>query len=69
MSKDYVGLDDAVKEVMRRTGRTRKQAEAFLLQLLKSGKLHARGELIEDGENRGRMEVPVEVWNDAPWEH
>ena len=63
---DYVSLNDAVKHIMKATGRTRRQAEAMVTQALKAGKVRARGVNAATGEEG---EIPVEVFRRVPSEH
>ena len=63
---ERVLLDDAVRYIMQATGRTRRQAEARLLQALKSGELTASG-IPEGGEIA--EEIPAEVFQAIPTEH
>ena len=65
MDEDSLSLDDAVKLMMKKTGRTRRQAEQRLLQALKAGEIRATG-VVEDG---GREEIPAEVFRSVPAEH
>ena len=65
---EYISLNDAVKRYMKATGRTRRQAEAALLQALKSGKVEARGIAVGE-EDLGPQTIPVEVFQSIPSEH
>jgi hypothetical protein len=72
---DYMLLNDVVKRVMRMTGRTRRQAEQFVLQALKSGALRAKGELVVtdpvtgEEDSQGVRDIPAEVFRSIPTEH
>jgi hypothetical protein len=61
-------LNDAVKYVMKATGRTRRQAEQHVLRALKSGEVRARGITVGE-EDLGPQEIPVEVFQAIPSEH
>jgi hypothetical protein len=73
--EDYMLLNDAVKHVMKATGRTRRQAEQAVLQALKSGEVRARGEVqvtdpaTGEVENHGVQDIPVEVFQSIPSQH
>jgi hypothetical protein len=75
MSGDYMLLNDAVKHIMKATGKTRRQAEQALLQALKSGKVRARGEAVVtdpatgEEENLGVEDIPAETFRSIPSEH
>ncbi len=64
MTDETVLLNDAVKSVMKTTRRNRRQAERFLLQALKLGKLRATG-VVESGD---RVEIPIEAFSSVPTE-
>jgi hypothetical protein len=66
MSEDRMLLNDAVKYLMKTTGRTRRQAEALIAQELKSGRIRAEGVRTDTGEVE---EIPVEVFQSIPTEH
>jgi nicotinic acid phosphoribosyltransferase len=66
MPDDRVLLNDAVKYLMKETGRTRRQAEALLKQELKSGRIRVTGVRADTGEVE---EIPVEVFQSIPTEH
>jgi len=61
-------LNDAVKYLMKQTGRTRRQAEQTILQALKSGKIKAQG-IAVDEEDLGPQDIPVEVFQSIQSEH
>jgi hypothetical protein len=63
---DYVSLNDAVKHIMKATGRTRRQAEAVVKQAAKSGAVRLRGVNTRTGEEE---EIPVEYLAQIPTEH
>ena len=70
-------LADTVEYLMRETGRTRRQAQAALLQALKSGAVRSRGVLMvvdpvtgEEVEETGEPEdIPAEFYRNIPTEH
>ena len=64
--KDRTSLNEAVKYLMKTTGRTRRQAEQRLLQALKSGELKATG--VRAGMSIPE-EIPAEVFRSIPAEH
>ena len=70
-----MSLNDAVEYVMKRTGRTRRQAEQAILQKLKSGKIRTRGEVVVtdpltgEQESLGVQDIPAEAFRDIPSEH
>jgi hypothetical protein len=72
---DRMSLNDAVKHVMKATGRSRRQAEQCVLQALKAGKVRAWGEvhvadpLTGEEENHGVHPIPAEVFQRIPSEH
>lgn len=72
---ERVSLNDAVKMLMKKTGRTRRQAEQAILQALKSGAIEATGEPVVydsktgEAETLSRRPIPKEVFADIPAEH
>jgi hypothetical protein len=68
-------LNDAVKYVMKMTGRTRRQAEQAILQHLKSGSIRSRGELVVEDRATGKVksfgtrDIPAEFYRSIPSEH
>lgn len=72
---DRMSLNDAVKHVMKATGRTRRQAEQAVLQALKSGDIRACGECVVTDpvtgqqDNEGVQDIPVEFFRSIPSEH
>jgi hypothetical protein len=65
---EYASLDKIVKYIMKTTRRTRRQAEQFILQKLKSGEVQARG-IAVGAEDLGPQPIPVEVFQAIPSEH
>jgi hypothetical protein len=63
---DYMDLNEAVKHIMKATGKTRRQAEAAVKQAAKSGAVRLRGVNTRTGEEE---EIPVEVLAQIPSEH
>lgn len=63
---EFMTLDQAVRLLMKRTGRTRRQAEQAILQKLKSGEIRAQG-IPAGGEDP--EEIPVDVFRAIPSEH
>jgi hypothetical protein len=72
---EHMLLSEAVEYVMKATGKTRRQAQAAILQALKSGALPARAEVVVtdpatgEEDNLGVQPVPVEVWSGVRTEH
>ena len=68
-------LSDAVEYLMKRTGRTRRQAEQAILQHLKSGAIRSRGEVVVQDlatgevEELGVQDIPAEAYRSIPSEH
>ena len=62
MSRDenWVDFEEAIKLVMQRTGKNRRQARAALMEHCRSGKLPARAYDLETGEDIGPL--PPEVF-------
>jgi hypothetical protein len=55
-------LEEAVELIMKRTGRTRRQAKKALIEKLKSGEIHARGLVVgsnQSGEQIAQI-VPIQ---------
>jgi len=51
--REWMSLDDAVKLIMKRTGKNREEATKELLDSLQSGKTAARAFDLETGESLG----------------
>lgn len=66
---DYMSLNDAVKHVMKVTGKTRRQAEAAILRELKKGSIEAWGVPVVDGVELPVENIPPEVFQSIPTEH
>lgn len=63
---DWMDLNEAVKHIMKATGKTRRQAEAALLQEMKKGTVQTRGQRIgPGGEDLGVHDIDPEIYQDA----
>ncbi|HEY1881234.1 MAG TPA: hypothetical protein VGG68_15005 [Caulobacteraceae bacterium] len=57
---DTVSLNEAVKYIMKATGRTRRQAEAMLVQAMKSGDVRVTGVPVDPVTGEEGERVPIE---------
>jgi hypothetical protein len=64
----WMPLGEVLEEIIKRTGKSRRQAKRMLLKSLRSGELTAVGHKVDqDGRMLGVGRVPAEFWQ-GPWE-